>query len=162
MNDAKPFALNLSLLTSIEQIRPEHTWQLRRDILYPAMTKREMEMEEDADGIHFGLFTDNKLAGVVSLFQNGTAFQFRKLAVDAAMQHQGLGSGIVNYITNYAEENGGALIWCNARVDAVAFYLKLGFAQTGRFFTKKGINYEVMEKGNYSCFKSYKIAVIVT
>lgn len=132
--------------SEIEQIRPEHTWQLRRDILYPGMMKHEMEMEEDADGIHFGLFKDNKLAGVVSLFQNGAAFQFRKLAVDEAMQHKGLGSELVNYITNYAEENGGTLIWCNARVDAVAFYLKLGFLQTGRFFTKKGIDYEVMEK----------------
>ncbi|MEP6611900.1 MAG: GNAT family N-acetyltransferase [Mucilaginibacter sp.] len=132
--------------SEIEQIRPELTWQLRRDVLYPAMTKREMEMPEDADGIHFGLFTENKLAGVVSLFQNGTVFQFRKLAVDAAMQRRGLGSEIVKYITDYARENGGTLLWCNARVDAVVFYLKLGFAQTGRFFTKKGIDYEVMEK----------------
>jgi GNAT superfamily N-acetyltransferase len=132
--------------SEIEQIRPELTWQLRRDILYPALTKREMEMEEDVDGIHFGLFTENKLAGVVSLFQNGTAFQFRKLAVDSSFQHKGLGTLLVNYITQYAEENGGTLIWCNARVDAVAFYLKLGFAQTGRFFTKKEIDYEVMEK----------------
>jgi len=132
--------------SSIEQIRPELTWQLRRDILYPALTKREMEMAEDVDGIHFGLFTENKLAGVVSLFQNDTSFQFRKLAVDASFQHKGLGTSLVNYITEYAQENGGTLIWCNARVDAVAFYLKLGFAQTGRFFTKKGIDYEVMEK----------------
>jgi len=132
--------------SSIEQIRAELTWQLRRDILYPALTKREMEMEEDVDGIHFGLFTENKLAGVVSLFQNGTSFQFRKLAVDASFQHKGLGTLLVNYITQYSEENSGTLIWCNARVDAVAFYLKLGFAQTGRFFTKKGIDYEVMEK----------------
>jgi len=146
MSDQVPFALNLSPFTSIEQIRPEHTWQLRRDILYPGMMKHEMEMEEDADGIHFGLFTNNKLAGVVSLFQNGTAFQFRKLAVDTSFQHKGLGTSLVNYITKYAEENSGTLIWCNARVDAVVFYLKLGFAQTGRFFTKKGIDYEVMEK----------------
>jgi phosphoribosylformimino-5-aminoimidazole carboxamide ribotide isomerase len=146
MDKAKPFSFNLSPLTSIEQIRPELTWQLRRDTLYPAMLRQEMGMEEDGDGIHFGLFTENKLAGVVSLFQNGTAFQFRKLAVDAAMQHKGLGSILVNYITNFAEENGGTLIWCNARVDAVAFYLKLNFVQTGRFFTKKGIDYEVTEK----------------
>ena len=132
--------------SSIEQIRPELTWQLRRDVLYPEMTKREMEMPEDTNGIHFGLFTENKLAGVVSLFQNDTAFQFRKLAIDTSFQHKGLGTSLVNYITEYAGGNGGTLIWCNARVDAVAFYLKLGFAQTSRFFTKKGIDYEVMEK----------------
>src|ERR1700754_3781104 len=105
MSETTPFALNLSPLTSIEQIRPEHTWQLRRDILYPALEKREMEMPEDVDGIHFGLFTDNKLAGVVSLFQNGTSFQFRKLAVDTSFQHKGLGTLLVNYMTQYAGEN---------------------------------------------------------
>ena len=133
-------------MISIEQIRPEHTWQLRRDVLYPGKVKREMEMDEDADGIHFGAFTDNKLAGVVSLFQNGTSFQFRKLAVDAAMQKAGIGSSLLAYITKYVEENGGTLIWCNARTDAIGFYVKLGFVETGDVFSRNGIDYVIMEK----------------
>ncbi|SHM56489.1 GNAT family N-acetyltransferase [Mucilaginibacter sp. OK098] len=133
-------------MTSIEQIRPEHTWQLRRDVLYPSKTKHEMEMPEDVDGIHFGAFTDNKLAGVVSLFQKGTSFQFRKLAVDAAMQKAGIGSSLLAYITKYTEENGGTRIWCNARTDAIGFYLKLEFVETEDVFSKNGIDYVIMEK----------------
>jgi ribosomal protein S18 acetylase RimI-like enzyme len=133
-------------MISIEQIRPEHTWLLRRDVLYPGMMKHEMEMPEDVDGIHFGAFTDNKLAGVVSLFQNGTSYQFRKLAVDAAMQKAGIGSSLLAYITKYAEENGGTRIWCNARTDAIGFYLKLGFVETEDRFSKNGIDYVIMEK----------------
>ena len=133
-------------MINIEQIRPELTWQLRRDVLYSGKMKHEMEMEEDADGIHFGAFKDNKLAGVVSLFQNGSEFQFRKLAVDASMQNTGIGKSLLNYITRYIEENGGTRLWCNARIDAIGFYLKLGFMETNEKFSKNGIDYEIMEK----------------
>ncbi len=146
MEDQKPFPLNLSPLTSIEQIRPEHTWQLRRDVLYPGMMKHEMEMEEDADGMHFGAFKDNKLVGVVSLFHTGTEYQFRKLAVAAEMQNMGIGNSLLNQIIKQAMEDGGTRIWCNARIDALGFYLKAGFVKTGEPFSKNGIDYEIMEK----------------
>jgi ribosomal protein S18 acetylase RimI-like enzyme len=133
-------------MTSIEQIRPGHTWQLRRDVLYPGMMKHDMEMEEDMDGIHFGAFKDNKLAGVVSLFKHGPDYQFRKLAVDAAMQKTGIGSSLLMYIIKYIEDDGGTRIWCNARINAIDFYLKLGFAKTTEAFSKNGIDYEIMEK----------------
>lgn len=105
-----------------------------------------MEMKEDVDGIHFGAFRDNKLAGVVSLFQHGADYQFRKLAVDSATQKAGIGSSLLAYITKFAEENGGTRIWCNARTDAVGFYLKLGFVETENRFSKNGIDYLIMEK----------------
>jgi GNAT superfamily N-acetyltransferase len=131
----------------IEQITPELTWRLRRDVLYPGKKMFEMEMEEDTNGIHFGAFKGDKLAGVVSLFQKGTDFQFRKLAVDPSVQKMGIGNSLVQYITRYAEENGGTRIWCNARLSATDFYLKSNFLQTGKLFSKNDYDYEVMEKG---------------
>jgi len=133
-------------MTHIEQIRPELTWRLRRDVLYPAMKMFEMEMDEDTYGIHFGAFKNDELVGVVSLFKNENRFQFRKLAVKTLMQNKGIGSALLNYITNYALENKGAKIWCNARVPAIGFYLKSGFIQTGNLFSKNGFDYEIMEK----------------
>ena len=61
-------------MITIEQIRPELTWRLRQKVLYPAQKLYEMELEEDHDGIHFGAFTDNKLVGIVSLFQKDDCF----------------------------------------------------------------------------------------
>jgi len=130
----------------IEQITPELTHRLRRDVLYPDQKIFEMEMDEDRDGIHFGAFKDNKLVGVVSLFQKNTDFQFRKLAVDPTTQKMGIGNSLLQYIINYAKENGGTRIWCNARLSAVGFYLKYSFKQTGTLFSKKGVDYEMMEK----------------
>jgi phosphoribosylformimino-5-aminoimidazole carboxamide ribotide isomerase len=134
-------------MISIEQITPELTWRLRHDVLYPSLKLIEMEMEQDTYGMHFGAFNDIKLAGVVSLFQNGTDFQFRKLAVDPDFQHMGIGTSLLSYITDHAIKNGGTRIWCNARDTAIGFYLKLGYHSTGgEVFSKNGINYEVLEK----------------
>jgi len=126
-------------MVHIEQITPQLTWRLRRDELYPAKKVFEMEMDEDQEGIHFGAFKEDKLVAVVSLFNEGTEFQFRKLAVDSSMQKQGVGNKILKYITEYARENGGTKIWCNARVSAIDFYLKADFKLSGKPFSQKWI-----------------------
>jgi len=130
----------------IEQITPYLTHKLRRDVLYPDQKIFEMEMAEDNEGVHFGVFRDNKLEAVVSLFQKGTDFQFRKLAVSLDMQKMGIGSSLLEYITEYARKNGGSRIWCNARSTAIDFYLKANYKQTGKLFSKNGIDYEILEK----------------
>ncbi|MGZ3753907.1 MAG: GNAT family N-acetyltransferase [Mucilaginibacter sp.] len=131
---------------SIEQIRPELTWRMRQRVLYPAEMLFKMEMEEDNRGFHFGAFEDNTLVGVVSLFQEGKDFQFRKFAVDANMQHKGVGSALLKHMEAFAVAEGAERIWCNARVSAIGFYTKFGYSPTGTLFSKNGIDYEIMEK----------------
>lgn len=131
---------------SIEQIRPELTWRLRRDVLYPQQEMLEMKMDEDTNGYHFGAFQNNKLVGVVSLFQRDNDWQFRKFAVKPSVQNQGIGSNILQYITNFAINEGGTKLWCNARLSAIPFYLKHGFMQTGELFSKNGFDYEILRK----------------
>ena len=130
----------------IEQITPQLTWPLRRDVLYPGNMLWEMEMDEDNHGYHFGGFIDNKLIGVVSLFQNGSDWQFRKFAFDPAFQGKGYGRELLNHITRFVLSEGATRLWCNARSSAIGFYLKSGFLQTGETFSKSGIDYEIMEK----------------
>jgi GNAT superfamily N-acetyltransferase len=130
----------------IEQITPQLTWRLRRDELYPGEYMFNMEMEEDNHGWHFGGFMDNKLIAVVSLFQNGTDFQFRKFVVQKDYQGKGTGRELLAYIIEFAKSEGGTRIWCNARDTAIQFYIKNGFNHTGEVFERKGINFEILEK----------------
>ena len=130
----------------LEQIRHELTWKLRQKVLYPQQTIAEVQMDEDADGYHFAAFVDNYIMGVVSLFRKDDSFQFRKLAVDASVQNQGIGSSLLNYITDFAKNEGGKTLWCNARVTAIPFYIKHGFEHTGKLFAKNGFDYEILEK----------------
>jgi GNAT superfamily N-acetyltransferase len=131
---------------TIEQIRPELTWRLRQQVLYPSQTLQEMEMNEDNNGYHFGVFRENKLIAVVSLFPKENDCQFRKFAVDPSAQSMGIGSELLRYITDFAINEGAKRIWCNARLTAIPFYLKNGFEQTSEFFSRNGFDYEVLEK----------------
>ncbi|PWK74133.1 phosphoribosylformimino-5-aminoimidazole carboxamide ribotide isomerase [Mucilaginibacter oryzae] len=133
-------------MITIEQIRPELTWRLRQRVLYPGSKLYEMEMEEDNHGYHFAAFRDNDIIAVVSLFKDDDNWQFRKFAVDPSLQKMGIGKAMLQYITNFAMEGGGARLWCNARDTAIGFYLKHGFKHTGQLFSKNGFNYEILEK----------------
>lgn len=130
----------------IEQIRPELTWRLRREVLYPLEALYAMKMDEDANGLHFGAFYNHELIGVVSLFQTGPDFQFRKFAIAPHMQYKGIGRELLQYIIGFAQTQGGNHIWCNARCTAVNFYQKAGFVTTGQTFSKNGFDYEIYEK----------------
>jgi GNAT superfamily N-acetyltransferase len=130
----------------IEQIRPELTWRLRRDVLYPDEPLYQMEMEEDNHGYHFGAFADNQLVAVVSLFIKDQDFQFRKFAVVPEAQGKGVGNTLLNHITDFAINEGGKRLWCNARVSAIGFYARYGFKPTGVTFNRNGFDYEIMEK----------------
>ncbi|MDB5136211.1 MAG: family N-acetyltransferase, partial [Mucilaginibacter sp.] len=101
----------------------------------------------DNEGIHFGAFTEDKLVGIISLFQDGIIFQFRKLAVLPDFQKMGIGNSLLNRVEEFAESEGGTTIWCNARVSAIGFYLKAGYLHTGKLFSKNGFDYEILEKG---------------
>jgi phosphoribosylformimino-5-aminoimidazole carboxamide ribotide isomerase len=131
---------------SIEQIRPELTWKLRQRVLYPDSKLYEMEMEEDNHGYHFAAFKDNYIIAVVSLFNKGNDWQFRKFAVDETMQNMGIGRKVLQHITYFVLTNGGTRLWCNARLSAIDFYLKAGFNHTGNFFSRNGFDYEILEK----------------
>ncbi|MFA6086463.1 GNAT family N-acetyltransferase [Mucilaginibacter sp.] len=133
-------------MLSIEQIRPELTWRLRREALYPAEPLHAMEMEEDNHGYHFGAFMDNALVGVVSLFQKDDNWQFRKFAVSDKVQKQGIGTQLLSYIINFVERENGMRLWCNARLSARGFYARYGFTETGEIFHKNGVDYIIMEK----------------
>lgn len=131
----------------IEQIRPELTWRLRQQVLYPAQKLYEMELDEDNNGIHFGAFTDNSLVGIISLFHKDTSFQFRKLAIQAEYQKMGIGNALLNRVEEFAESEGGTILWCNARISALDFYVKAGYGHTGKLFSRNGFDYEILEKG---------------
>ncbi len=132
-------------MNDIEQITQELTWKLRQKELYPDLPIDAIKLPEDDLGTHLGLFYQNKLATVVSLFEKEDRLQFRKLATDSKYQRLGLGTKMINYVINYAKEKQLQKVWCNARVSATLFYKKLGFTETGELFSKGGIDYIIME-----------------
>jgi GNAT superfamily N-acetyltransferase len=149
LNDYKAMYIASIMITAenlaIEQVRPELIRRMRRDVLYPGEPLQVVEIDTDADALHFGAFYNNQLVSVVSLFEDGTDYQFRKFAVAVEMQGKGIGTLVLQYITDFARLQGGTRLWCNARVAAINFYLRAGFVATGKKFTKGGLDYEIIE-----------------
>ena len=131
---------------AIKQIKAEATYFLRHTVMWPDMPKNYIILPNDGEGTHFGLFVNNVLTSVVSLFIDYKVAQFRKLATATAEQGKGYASILLTHVMAYAERKKVNRIWCNARMDKKEFYLKFGLHSTHTTFTKGEIDYVVMEK----------------
>lgn len=132
--------------TIIKQIEKEQAWHLRHEVMWPEMPFDYIKLADDEAGIHYGLFKDEKLISVVSLFIDQEEAQFRKFATLEDEQGKGYGSTLLKYVLNRANDHGVKRIWCNARTNKVEFYKKFGLEKTATTFSKGGKDYIIMEK----------------
>lgn len=129
----------------IEQIFPSLTWRIRHITMYPDQPFDFVKLENDFDGIHFGIYVDYELSGVVSLFMNDGIGQFRKLAVLPEAQHQGLGTQLMDYLIDFCKVQKLTKLWCNARVNSKEFYIKFGLHETDQTYSAAGFDFVQME-----------------
>jgi len=129
----------------VEQIFPALTWRIRHIAMYPEHPLDFVKLTNDFEGIHFGIYVDYELTGVVSLFTQVDVGQFRKLAVLPEAQHQGLGTQLMEYLIDFCKVQKLTKLWCNARVNAKEFYTKFGFHETDRTYTAEGVDFVIME-----------------
>ncbi len=124
----------------IKNITVSETFLVRQPVLRPGKALKSCEFEGDnlETTNHFGLFIDEKLIGIVSVFYNKNAtfispnqFQIRGMAILPKFQKQGFGQKLVNHCEEYIQDQKGTLIWFNARENAVSFYEKLHYKKIG-------------------------------
>ena len=130
----------------VEQIPPYLTWKIRHKVMYPDLDFEKVILPNDDDGIHFGLFDNNTLISVVSLFKSEKSMQFRKFATLSEHQGKGYGGELLNYLMEFAKAEGCDHIWCNARQKASGFYSKFGFSETNKTSSANGHDYVIMER----------------
>lgn len=127
----------------IKQIHYKETYPIRQIVLRP---NRPLETcffqgDEWKTTFHFGLFFEEKLVGIISLFKNNHAdfpeinqYQIRGMAVLPEYQKLGFGQKLVEYSQDYLKQKNTDLIWFNAREKAVGFYSKIGYRVFGEAF----------------------------
>lgn len=115
-------------------------------VMYPDLDFEKVILPNDDEGIHLGLFDNNTLISVVSLFRSGNSMQFRKFATLTEYQGKGYGSELLQHLINFSKNEGCAQIWCNARQNASGFYSKFGFSLTNKTSSANGHDYVVMER----------------
>lgn len=131
----------------IKRIPKEGTWELRHTVLWPNEDFSYVQMKEDEDGLHFGLYAEQRLVSVLSLFVRDGEAQFRKFATLPTEQGKGYGSMLLRHVIREAAELGATRIWCNARAAKSGFYERFGLrAKPGESFEKNGVAFCVMER----------------
>ena len=132
--------------TEIKKIRPEDTYQIRHEVMWSHKSIDFVKIADDTEGVHLGLFLEEKLVSIVSLFFKNHTVQFRKFATLVEYQGRGLGAMLLNYIFQVIENQGIKKIWCSARSEKKEFYEKFGMVVTSEPLLKNGIEYVVMER----------------
>ncbi len=129
----------------IKAITPQATWPIRHQVMWPNEPFDYIKLPADEAGIHFGLWLNDQLISVVSLFiDDKNVGQFRKFATLVEEQGKGYGSQLLHYLFQTAQKKGVKKIWCNARVNKTGYYAKFRMKPTDKTFNKKGIDYIVM------------------
>ncbi len=121
-------------------------WNLRQLAMYPGRSAELAKLARDEQSIHFGIWQNEQLISVITIEQNGTRFQFRKFATLPALQGQGIGTALLQYVMQWMEEHGASEICCNARTSARKFYEKFGMTTEGATYLKNDIPYIKMVK----------------
>lgn len=126
---------------TIRIIRPEQTHALRHQVLWPDRPLSFVQLEEDAQGLHYGAFVHQEVIGVISVFSEGGIHRFRKFAVHPDYQGKGIGTALLTHVISQIRMEGGTQLWCDARVSAIPFYERLGMKPDGGIFYKGEIAY---------------------
>jgi GNAT superfamily N-acetyltransferase len=138
----------LSPTLRVAAIAAAQTRPLRQRVLRPQQRADELVFPGDdaPHTVHLGGFLGQDLVAVASAYRepppgedNPGAFRLRGMAVEAPLQGRGHGGVLLDAVLEHARTRGGELLWCNARVDASAFYRSRGFAVDGAAFDIPGI-----------------------
>lgn len=128
---------------TIKQITSQDTFAVRQPVLRPGKAVETCIFDGDnlPTTIHFGIYADETLAGIISVFKanhdfftEDDQFQIRGMAVLDAYQKKGLGDKLVRHAEEYVARLKGERIWFNAREIAVGFYQKMGYVVIGEPF----------------------------
>lgn len=127
----------------IKEIPSKETYMVRQPVLRKGKPIESCIFEGDdlENTHHFGLFENENLTGIISLFEkinpifaDKNQAQIRGMAVLETHQKRGIGEALVKHCENYCNENDTDLIWFNARTAAVGFYKKMNYETLGEAF----------------------------
>lgn len=125
-------------------------YQLRQQVLREplGLNLADENLEPEKEQQHFGLFDDGGglLACVIAAPLSSTQVKLRQMAVATAHQRQGLGRTLLSGVEAMLQARGVTVIILHARLSAVGFYRRLGYASHGKSFIEIGLPHMEMRK----------------
>ncbi len=130
----------------IKQITSTETLPIRHKVMWPDKPLTYVMLPNDELGRHYGLFVNEKMTAIISLFITNNEAQFRKFATLNEFQGLGYGTKLLHSIIELLKEEGVKKLWCNARVEKTKFYEKFNFKTTNKVYEKGGIEFVSVER----------------
>ena len=147
--------MNVNSHLQIRTATADETRPLRQEVLRPHQQAHELVYPGDEweDSAHFVAEHDGQVVGIASIYpqdgsgsQSATEWRLRGMATAEPMRGTGLGKALFLATVEHARSRGGHRYWCNARLTAAGFYVKLGMSAVGEPFTPPGLGpHTVME-----------------
>ena len=128
----------------IRKVTADATLPLRQQVLWPDKSQDECRVDGDESGEHYGVYLDEKLLCVASVFIEGESARLRKFATLANYQGQGIGQFVLQRIIADLKQKGVKVFWCDARESASSLYQRFGLTAAGDRFYKGDIPYRKM------------------
>lgn len=135
-------------MITLKEITALATYPIRHPVLRKGKPIETCSFDNDEHTTtkHFGLFDNEELKGVVSVFEKKNSifksekqFQVRGMAVLESAQGYGFGKLLMLEAEKYCKTENGAIIWFNARENAIGFYENMGYRINGTSFDIAGI-----------------------
>ncbi|MEZ0182714.1 GNAT family N-acetyltransferase [Flavobacterium oncorhynchi] len=132
----------------IKEIPSKETYIVRQPVLRNGKPIESCIFEGDdlETTHHFGLFQNENLTGIISLFTKSNPIfaenlqgQIRGMAILENHQKKGFGEALVKHCEDYCKQNKVDLIWFNARTAAVGFYKRMNYEVLGEPFEIKDV-----------------------
>ena len=124
-----------------EFITTESKWyeqviDLRYSIFYKALglPKNIVYDKKENKSIHLICRNSDRVLGYGRLTINQDITQISQMAVDPAVQKQGIGSGLMQRLIKQVEEKDCDKIFLNSRLHVIDFYKRFGFETVGETF----------------------------
>ena len=136
----------------VRSISAAETRGLRSFVLRPGQPPESLVYHGDelSASFHAGGYIDGQLVGIATVYPepmpdppadlaDAETYRLRGMATHPSFQGRGVGREVLGLCLAHIREQGGEVLWCNARVGAQGFYERLGFETIGEPFEIEGI-----------------------
>jgi len=118
---------------------------LRHAVLRPGLPPESAAFDGDAAPMtrHYGAFAGGAAVGCLSFMRNdrgGPAHQLRGMATAVSARGTGIGRALLRLAdAELVAETGIRGLWCNARVESIGFYERVGWTAVSEVFDVPGV-----------------------
>ncbi|MFM9985371.1 MAG: GNAT family N-acetyltransferase [Flavobacteriales bacterium] len=133
----------------VKVIPASSTYPLRQRVLWPHIEKESdcvIDIDDHPNGFHLGVFEEDILISIGSFFpavstkiESRHAYRLRAMATHPDFRGRDAGKALIQFGKALLKDRYVDVLWCDARLNAVPFYHKLGFNALDEIYEVRNI-----------------------